>query len=129
MVVPGVACGRQRIFRTLGPAPGYCVPAEQRTFRIVVRRQWPGESVHQYVTDLQCLATLCKFGSLEDEITRDQLAEHTIDPKLQEKLFTAPDNLLLSKSVEMAFQMESAAQLALRTATLSLAQPLFASLL
>lgn len=47
---------------------------------------------------------------------RDQLAEHTIDPKLREKLLTAPDDLSLSKAVDMAFQLESAAQLASRTA-------------
>ena len=43
---------------------------------------------------------------------RDQLAEHTTDPKLREKLFMAPDDMTLSKAVEIAFQLESAALLA-----------------
>lgn len=42
---------------------------------------------------------------------RDQLAEHTTDLKLREKLFISPNDLPLSKAVEMAFQLESAAQL------------------
>lgn len=109
---------------------GLCHPAE-RTFRrpterivrqIVLaiadcqRQQQVGESTHQYVTNLWCLASLYKLGLLEDEMIRDQLAEHTIDPKLREKLLTAPDDLSLSKAVDMAFQLESAAQLASRTA-------------
>ena len=40
---------------------------------------------------------------------RDQLAEHTVNPKLREKLFMAPEHL--SQAVESAFQFESAAQL------------------
>lgn len=40
------------------------------------RQQWVGESVHQYVTNLRCLASLCKFGLLEDEMICDQLTEH-----------------------------------------------------
>jgi len=67
----------QRIFRTLGLADTYdnCVTLLARHFaalrsvmvcRIVFhqRRKWPGESVHHYVTDLRCLAIICKFGNL-----------------------------------------------------------------
>lgn len=42
----------------------------------------------------------------------DQFAEHTTDLKLWEKLFMSPDNVSLSKVVEMAFQLESAPLLA-----------------
>ncbi|CAK6984814.1 gypsy-16 si, partial [Scomber scombrus] len=86
--------------------------------RIVFRQrgQRPGESVHHYVTDLWCLASLCKFGNLEEEMIRDQLAEHTTDPKLWEKLFMSLDDLPLSRAVVMALQLESAALLASRLA-------------
>ena len=126
----------QRIFRTLGPAPTYtdyitllaghfAAPQSVMVRRIIFRqrRQRPGESVHQYVTDLRCLASLCKFNALEDEMIRDQLAEHTVNPKLREKLFMAPDDLPLSKAVELAFQLESAAQLASRLAAPDPAPP------
>ncbi|KAI3364020.1 hypothetical protein L3Q82_010785, partial [Scortum barcoo] len=72
------------------------------------------KSVHHYVADLRCLASLCKFGRLEEEMIRDQLAEHTINPKLREKLFMSPDDLSLVKAVELAFQLESAALLTSR---------------
>ncbi|XP_028299780.1 uncharacterized protein LOC114461693 [Gouania willdenowi] len=121
----------QRIFRTLGPADKYrdCValltghfaaPQSVIVRRIIFRqrRQRPGESVHQYVTDLRCLASVCKFEHLEDEFIRDQLAEHAADHKLRERLLLSPDDTTLSKAVEMAFQLESAALLASRlTAT------------
>lgn len=58
----------------------------------------------------------------------DQLAEYTVDPKLREKLFTPPYDLLLSKVVEITFQLESVAQLASRLAVPGLAPPLAAAL-
>ncbi|KAJ8333462.1 hypothetical protein SKAU_G00414700 [Synaphobranchus kaupii] len=115
----------QRIFRTFGPAPTYaeCVTKlsghfaapQSVMFRRIVfrqRRQQTGESVHHYVADLRSLASLCKFGALEEELIRDQLAEHTNNPKFREKLLMSPDDLPLAKAVEMAFQMECAASLA-----------------
>lgn len=77
------------------------------------RTQRPGESVHHFGADFWGLASLCKFGTLEEEMMRDQLAEHTTSPRLRETLFMSPDNLTLSKAVELAFQLESAAQLQL----------------
>ena len=47
----------------------------------------------------------------------DQLAEYMADPKLRLKLLMLLDNLLLSKAVEMSFQLESAAQQALQLMT------------
>lgn len=32
-----------------------------------------------------------KFGTSEEEIIKDQLAEHTTNPRLREKLFMSPD--------------------------------------
>uniref|UniRef100_A0A8C5DGL0 Retrotransposon gag domain-containing protein n=1 Tax=Gouania willdenowi TaxID=441366 RepID=A0A8C5DGL0_GOUWI len=121
----------QRIFRTLGPAEKFwdCVallaghfaaPQSVIVRRIIFRQrqQRPRESVHQYVTDLRCLARVCKCEHMADEFIRDQLAEHTADHKLRERLLMAPDHTTLSKAVELAFQLELAARLALRlTAT------------
>lgn len=108
----------QHILRTLGPTTTYadCVvllaghfaaPQSVMVWRIIFhqRRQRTGQLVHQYVADLQCLASLCKFNALEDEMIQDQFAEHTVDPKLLEKLLMAPDNLSLSKAVDLAFQL------------------------
>lgn len=53
---------------------------------------------------------------LEEELIRDQLAEHTNDSKLREKPLTMPDDLSLSKAVDIAFQLESAAALATQLA-------------
>ncbi|KAF7641978.1 hypothetical protein LDENG_00266990 [Lucifuga dentata] len=121
----------QRLFRTLGPANTYaaCMTKLNRHFTtpqstilqwIVFqqRQQQTGESVHHY---LRGLASTCKFGTMEDEFIRDQLAEHSNNPKVCEKLIMSPDNLPLSKAVEIAFQIESAVDL---TSQLSLAPPL-----
>ncbi|KAI3358905.1 hypothetical protein L3Q82_015296 [Scortum barcoo] len=96
MLIHSLGSEGQQIFRSLGPATTDCVTllaghfaASQSVIvrRIVFRRhhQRPGELVHHYIADLQCLASLCKFGRLEEQMIWDQLAEHTIDPKLREK--------------------------------------------
>ena len=115
----------QRIFHTLGVADKYadCVALLNGYFaapqsvilrRILFRqrRQQVGESVHHYAADLRGLASVCDFGRLQDELIRDQLAEHTNNPRVREKLIMSPDGLTLSKAVEIAFQIESAAALA-----------------
>uniref|UniRef100_A0AAY4C3E4 Retrotransposon gag domain-containing protein n=1 Tax=Denticeps clupeoides TaxID=299321 RepID=A0AAY4C3E4_9TELE len=119
----------QRVFRTLGAGTTYAdgvaklaahfaAPQSVILRRVVFRqrRQQPGESVHHYVTDLRGLASFCKFGTMEDEFIRDQLAEHTNNPRIREKLIMSSDDLTLAKAVELAFQMESAAELASRLA-------------
>ena len=50
------------------------------------RKQKAGESVQQYVADLRSLAVFCKFGDMEEEMIRDQLAEHATHPKMCVKL-------------------------------------------
>ncbi|KAJ8356570.1 hypothetical protein SKAU_G00193640 [Synaphobranchus kaupii] len=120
----------QRIFKTLGAAADYadCVqllaghfaaPQNVILQRILFhqRKQRAGESVHQYVADLRGLATACKFGALQDEMIRDQLAEHRNDPKIRERLITAPDDLTFTKAIEIAFKVESAAEFASQLAS------------
>ena len=56
------------------------------------RHQLPGESVHQYVSNLRCLASHCKFAALTKEMIRDQLIEHTTFPKVRETLLLESDD-------------------------------------
>ena len=94
-------------------ASHFVVPQSTILQRILFRqhRQRVGESVHQYVADLRDLASFCSFGVLQDELIRDQLAEHTNSSKVQERLLSAPDDLTLIKAIEIAFQVETAAEL------------------
>ncbi len=80
-----------------------------RQLQFCQRHQLLGETVHQYVADLRGLATLCKFGALQDQMIRDQLIEHTNMEKLREMLLLEPDDLTLAKALQLAFQVESAA--------------------
>ena len=97
----------QCIFRTLGEAKKYkeatklleahfAAPQTVILRRIVFRqrKQNAGESVQHYLADLRSLASFCKFGNMEDEIIRDQLAEHATHQKIREKLIMSPDDLL-----------------------------------
>uniref|UniRef100_A0AAY4BRS2 Retrotransposon gag domain-containing protein n=1 Tax=Denticeps clupeoides TaxID=299321 RepID=A0AAY4BRS2_9TELE len=126
----------QRIFRTLGAdttyadgdaklAAHFAAPQSVILRRVVFRqrRQQPGKSVHHYMTDLQVLASFCKFGTMEDEFIRDQLAEHTNNPRIREKFIMSSDDLTLAIAVELAFQMESAAELTSRLAPVPSLQP------
>lgn len=126
----------QRILATLGTAKKYadCVtllaghfaaPQSVILRRILFRqrRQRPGESVHQYVADLRGMASLCKFGALQDEMIRDQLAEHTNSPRIREKLIMSKDDLTLNRAVEISFQIESAEGLATQLARASSPPP------
>lgn len=64
------------------------------------------------MADLRGLASLCKFGTLEDKLVQDQLAEHIDNLKLSKWLPTMPDDLYLSEVVDVALRLESAAALA-----------------
>ncbi|KAF3851710.1 hypothetical protein F7725_013482 [Dissostichus mawsoni] len=103
----------------------FAAPQNVMLRRIVFRqrRQQAGESVHHYVAYLRGLASLCKFGELEDELIRDQLAEHTNSSTLREKLLIMTDKLTLTRAVEVAFQLESAAALASQLAPSSSSFP------
>ena len=83
-----------------------------RRFMFRQRHQLPGESVHQYVSNLKGLASHCKFGALTDEMIRDQLIEHTTQAKIRETLLLESDDLTLAKAVAIAFQIESAVECA-----------------
>lgn len=66
-------------------------------------RQHASESVHHYIPDQRGLTRICKFGELEYELVTGQIAEHTNNPKVREKLLISADDLTLAKAVEIVF--------------------------
>jgi len=86
----------QRVFGTLGTATTFTETVEllSRHFaapqsallrRTIFRRRYQraGELVTQYVAHLRGLASLCKFGALQDEMVRDQPIVHTNCDKIR----------------------------------------------
>lgn len=120
----------QRVFRTLGDADDYAaaITLLDRQFekkqslllkrlQFRQRRQRAGESISQYVADLRGLAKPCCFGTLSDEMIRDQLIEKTNNTLVRERLLLEDDDLTLEKAVILASQIESAAQCAAKLNT------------
>lgn len=77
--------------------------------------KWVSASLHT-------LIRICKY-----ELITDQLAELTNNPNVTEKLLMSADDLTLAEAMKIAFQLESAAGLALQIAcsSPSLLQPCF----
>ncbi|XP_077862849.1 uncharacterized protein LOC144344984 [Saccoglossus kowalevskii] len=111
----------QRIFQSLGDCPTYkdvvdkleshfgprkSVILERHRFR--QRGQRPGESISSYVATLNEHAAKCNFGTLTDEMIRDQLIEKTHTPRIRERLLMEPDTLTLHKATTLAEQIENA---------------------
>ena len=92
------------------------------------RKQNAGESVQHYLADLRSLAAFCKFGNMEDEMIRDQLAEHATHQKIWEKLIMSPDDLTLKKAQEIALQIEKATELTSQLAPRVSSQPTLLSM-
>ncbi|XP_038064800.1 uncharacterized protein LOC119735167 [Patiria miniata] len=85
--------------------PTVNVVAERYRFR--QRAQRTDEPVEQYVIALRQLAVTCDFGSLADEMIRDQLVEKTCSSRIRERLLLEP-KLTLSSALTLSQQMESA---------------------
>lgn len=111
----------QRIYRALGEAETYeeAVALLAHHFtgqqRVILRRyklrkrlQRPGESVQDYVTNLRDMARSCNYGTLQDQIVRDQFIEGILCDKTREKLLLEPDELTLNQAVVIALQVEAA---------------------
>ena len=95
----------QRVFGILGNASTYthavellkahfAAPQSALLRRVIFRRRHQRSvSVTQFVADLRGLASLCKFGVLQDEMIRDHLILHTNCDKIRERLLLENDDL------------------------------------
>lgn len=64
-----------------------------------------GQSIENYMTNLEMRAATCEYKQLESSIIRDQVVLNTNDPPLQERLIRTND-LSLEKSIEMIKQTD-----------------------
>ena len=111
----------QRIFRTLHGkkekyieavealesyfAPKRNVVAKRYKFRS--RKQNADEAIDAYLTSLRELVKTCEFGTLEDEMLRDQIVEKSYSEQLKQRLL-AHEELDLAKTLRIARSNESA---------------------
>lgn len=70
------------------------------------RKQEDGESVDDFITDINCLAEHCGYGDLHDEMVRDRIVVGIRDRKLSERMQMDPD-LTLEKATNLARQSET----------------------
>uniref|UniRef100_A0A671K9L0 Paraneoplastic antigen Ma-like C-terminal domain-containing protein n=1 Tax=Sinocyclocheilus anshuiensis TaxID=1608454 RepID=A0A671K9L0_9TELE len=78
-----------------------------KRYRFCQRGQHHGETTDQYVATLKELAATCEFGTMEEEIIRDELVEKTNSTHIRECLLLEVD-LTLKKAVTIAGQIENA---------------------
>lgn len=64
--------------------------------------------MQDYVTNLRDMARSCNYGTLQDQIVRDQFIEGILCDKTREKLLLEPDELTLNQAVVIALQVEAA---------------------
>ena len=88
-------------------APKRNVVAERYKFRS--RAQKADESFDAYLTSLRELVKSCDFGTLEEEMIRDQIVEKCSSQTLKQKLLQQED-LNLAKTVRIARNAETAVQ-------------------
>ena len=85
--------------------PKVNVVAERYKFR--ARSQEVNESFDIFVSSLRELATKCNFGSLQDEMIRDQIIEKTCIRRIRERLLLE-EKLTLEKAISLGQSIESA---------------------
>ena len=81
----------------------YCTPRRNVTWERHVfntRRQQPGETIDQYVTDLKKKAKSCEFGDLNDSLIKDRVVCGILSDKTRARLLKQPD-LTLAKAIDM----------------------------
>lgn len=86
-------------------SPSVNVVAERYRFR--QRGQNPGEHIHNFIAALRELSKTCNFGTMEDEMIRDQVVEKTSSHRVRERLLMEKD-LTLTKTIELALRIEEA---------------------
>jgi len=64
------------------------------------RKQFQGEVVEQFVTDLKIRAQSCNFGELQDSMIRDRLVLGITSQRVRERLLREED-LTLGKAVQI----------------------------
>ncbi|CAI5671480.1 unnamed protein product [Oreochromis niloticus] len=81
----------------------YCIPKRSVTFerhRFFTCVQKTGETIDQYVTELQNRSKTCEFGGLTDSLIKDRLVCGIPDNGLRERLLTE-ENLDLEKALTL----------------------------
>ena len=81
----------------------YCIPRKNVTWERHVfntRNQQPGESIDQYVTDLQNKAKTCEFGALLESLIKDRLVCGVISDKTRSRLLKQT-NLTLAGALDI----------------------------
>ena len=100
----GVEAPRERTLDELKAAfLSYCTPRKNITFerhKFNTRNQAEGESIDQYATELQTLASSCEFGDLKDSLIRDRIVCGVRGESMKERLLRDAD-LTLIKALDM----------------------------
>ncbi len=91
----------------------YIVPLDMQK----LMRKWSLSSLttsqasnEYYVTNLRDMARSCNYGTLQDQIVRDQFIGGILCVKTREKLLLEADELTLDKAVAIALQVEAATE-------------------
>ena len=109
----------QRIYNTLKVSDKYLEVTKELTtvfepkvnvaerYKFRARSQEVNESFDIFVSSLRELATKCNFGSLQDEMIRDQIIEKTCIRRIRERLLLE-EKLTLEKAISLGQSIESA---------------------
>lgn len=94
----------------LGKFEEYYSPLKNTTYERYIfncRKQNPGETVDEFVTNLKLLAENCEFGAIKDSLIRDAIITGISDSVLREHMLI-DSGLTLEKAVNMAKASERA---------------------
>ena len=82
----GLSNDEQKVYRTVKEKfDDYFEPQRNVIFqraKFNQRKQLPGESVDDFITDLHCLVDRCNYGDLQNEMVRDRMVVGLLDGAL-----------------------------------------------